>query len=392
MVGYAAQWNLKMNNKSDTKLEIREVTGRNALSTFIRIPWSIYKDDPNWVPPLLAERRSALSSRHPYFKHALWRAWIAYRNGKPVGRISAQIDQLHLKQYDTNTGFFGLIEAPDDDEVFTALFQAAEGWLRSQGMREIIGPFNLSINQDLGILIEGFDSPPYIMMGHAPAYYGSAIERCGYRPAQDLLAYGLDSGTLAIPRVMRALIARSGNRIKVRSLGSRSKEDELNSMRSIFNDAWKNNWNFTPFTTEEFNLVGKEILLAAPKSFIQIAEVDGEDAAFIVLLPNINETIADLDGHLMPFGWAKLFWRLKVEFPKSGRVALMGVRQKYQNTRFGPALAYMIINAVMEAGKAKGLERVEMSWILDHNHGVRNIIESVGGKITKRYRMYEKEL
>ncbi|MGB5290127.1 MAG: hypothetical protein WBN41_01585 [Lysobacterales bacterium] len=381
-----------MNNISDSTLEIREVSGRKALNTFIRVPWRIYKDDPNWVPPLLAERRDALSPKHPYFKHALWRAWVAYRNGEPVGRISAQIDDLHLKQYDTKTGFFGLIEAPDDDEVFSALFQAAEAWLRSQGIRNIIGPFNLSINQDLGVLVEGFDSPPYVMTGHAPAYYGAAIERCGYRPAQDLLAYGLDGGTLAIPRVMQALIDRSGDRIKVRSLGSRSNEDELNSMRDIFNDAWKNNWNFTPFTTEEFNLVGKEILLAAPKDFIQIAEVDGEDAAFIVLLPNINEAIADLDGRLLPFGWAKLFWRLKVEFPRSARVALMGVRQKYQNTRFGPALAYMIINAVMEAGKAKGLERVEMSWILEHNHGVRNIIESVGGQITKRYRMYEKEL
>ena len=381
-----------MNNISDTTLEIREVTGRKALNTFIRVPWRIYKDDPNWVPPLLAERRDALSPKHPYFKHALWRAWVAYRNGEPVGRISAQIDDLHLKQYDTKTGFFGLIEAPDDDEVFSALFQAAEAWLRSQGISNLIGPFNLSINQDLGVLVEGFDSPPYVMTGHAPAYYGPAIERCGYRPAQDLLAYGLDGGTLAIPRVMQALIDRSGDRIKVRSLGSRSNEDELYSMRDIFNDAWENNWNFTPFTAEEFNLVGKEILLAAPKDFIQIAEVDGEDAAFIVLLPNINEAIADLDGRLLPFGWAKLFWRLKVEFPKSARVALMGVRQKYQNTRFGPALAYMIINAVMEAGKAKGLERVEMSWILEHNHGVRNIIESVGGQITKRYRMYEKEL
>ena len=381
-----------MNNISDTTLEIRKVSGRKELNTFIRVPWKIYKDDPNWVPPLLAERRDALSPKHPYFRHALWQAWVAYRNGEPVGRISAQIDHLHSKQHDTKTGFFGLIEAPDDDEVFSALFQAAEGWLRGQGIKELVGPFNLGINQDLGVLIEGFDSPPYIMTGHAPAYYGAAIERCGYQPAQDLLAYGLDGGTLAIPRVMRALIDRSGDRIKVRGLGSRSKEDELNSMRDIFNDAWKNNWNFTPFTKEEFNLVGKEVLLAAPKNFIQIAEVDGEDAAFIVLLPNVNEAIADLDGRLLPFGWAKLFWRLKVEFPKSARVALMGVRQKYQNTRYGPALAYMIIDAVMEAGKARGLERVEMSWILEHNHGVRNIIESVGGQITKRYRMYEKEL
>lgn len=381
-----------MNNLSDTTLEIREVSGKRDLKTFIRVPWHIYKDDPNWVPPLLMERKEALSSRHPYFKHAQWRAWVAYRNGKPIGRISAQIDELHLKQYDTNVGFFGLIEAPDDDEVFKSLFQTAENWLRSQGMREVIGPFNLSINQDLGVLIEGFDSPPYIMTGHAPDYYGAAIERCGYRPAQDLLAYGLDSGTLAIPRVMKSLINRSGDRIKVRSLDKSNKTGELESMRDIFNDAWANNWNFTPFTSKEFNLIGKELFLIAPDDFIQIAEVDGEDAAFIVLLPNINEAIADLNGRLLPFGWARLIWRLKVKFPKSARVALMGVRQQYQNTRFGPALAYMVINEVMEAGIARGLERVEMSWILDHNHGVRNIIESIGGKITKRYRMYEKEL
>lgn len=373
-------------------LEIREVSGKKAMRSFIRVPWSIYKDDPNWVPPLMVERKEAFSPKHPYFKHARWRAWIAYRNGQPVGRISAQIDDLHLQQYDTKTGFFGLIEAIDDDEVFTALFQTAEKWLRGEGMNEVIGPFNLSINQDLGVLIEGFDSPPYIMTGHAPAYYGASIERCGYRPAQDLLAYGLDSGTLAIPRVMQALIKRSGDRIKVRNLDLKAKSAELESMRDIFNDAWENNWNFVPFTAEEFKLIGRELLLAAPQNFIQIAELDGEDVAFIVLLPNINEAMADLDGHLFPFGWAKLIWRLKVKFPKSARLVLMGVRQKYQNTRFGPALAYMIINAVMEAGKAKGLERVEMSWILDHNHGVRNIIESVGGKITKRYRMYEKDL
>ncbi len=381
-----------MNNPSNKNLEIREVSGKRALKTFIRVPWSIYRNDPNWVPPLMIERREAFSPRHPYFKHARWRAWIAYQDGKPVGRISAQIDQLHLDQHDTKTGFFGLIEAPDDDEVFMALFKTAENWLRDEGMQEVIGPFNLSINQDLGVLVEGFDSPPYVMTGHAPAYYGAAIERCGYRPAQDLLAYGLDSGTLAIPRVMKSLIDRSGDRIKVRNLDSKSIPAELESMRDIFNDAWANNWNFTPFVPEEFKLIGKELLLAAPRDFIQIAEVDGEDAAFIVLLPNINEAIADLDGRLLPFGWARLYWRLKVEFPKSARVALMGVRQKYQNTRFGPALAYMIINGVMEAGKAKGLERVEMSWILDHNRGVRNIIESVGGLITKRYRMYEKDL
>ncbi len=381
-----------MNDISNNTLEVRKVSGNKDLQAFIRVPWRIYKDDPNWVPPLIYERKQAFAAGHPYFKHARWCTWIAYKNDQPVGRISAQVDDLHLQQHETKTGFFGLIEAADDDEVFKALFETAENWLREQGMVHVVGPFNLSINQDLGVLIEGFDTPPYIMTGHAPVYYGAAIERCGYRPVQDLLAYGLDGGSLAIPRVMQALIERSGDRIKVRKLNLKNKSAELESMRDIFNDAWENNWNFTPFTAEEFSMIGKELLMIAPEDFIQIAEMDGQDSAFIVLLPNINEAIADLDGRLLPFGWAKLIWRLKKDFPKSARVALMGVRQKYQNTRFGPALAYMIIEAVMEAGKTRGLERVEMSWILDHNHGVRNIIESVGGVITKRYRMYEKDL
>jgi GNAT superfamily N-acetyltransferase len=381
-----------MNNHLDTTVEIREVSGKKALDAFIRVPWSIYKDDPNWIPPLLAERQEAFSPGHPYFKHASWRAWIAYRNGKPVGRISAQIDQLHQQQYDSKVGFFGLIEAPDDDDIFGALFETAENWLRDQGMRQITGPFSLGINQEIGVLVEGFDTPPYIMMGHAARYYGAAIERCGYRPVQDLLAYELDNTTLTIPRVMQALIDRSASRVNVRSLRRNEKKAELEVMRDIFNDAWENNWNFVPFTREEFTAVGKELLMLLPGDFIQIAEIDGEAAAFIVLLPNINEAIADLNGRLLPFGWAKLLWRLKVDFPKTARVALMGVRKKYQNTRFGPALAYMVIKAAMDAGTARGLKRAEMSWVLDHNHATRNIIESIGGEITKRYRMYEKDL
>ena len=192
-----------MNGHADTTVEIRGVSGKQALNAFIRVPWGIYKDDPNWIPPLLIERKEAFSANHPFFKHATWQAWIAYRDGKPIGRISAQIDQLHQQQYDSKTGFFGLIEAPDDDEVFRALFDTAENWLREQGMQQILGPFSLGINQEIGILVDGFDTPPYVMMGHSPRYYDAAIERCGYQPAQDLLAYEMDNNTLTIPRVMQ---------------------------------------------------------------------------------------------------------------------------------------------------------------------------------------------
>lgn len=381
-----------MSTHQTNTIDIREVSGKQALDTFIRVPWGIYKDDPNWVAPLMIERREALSAKNPFFEHARWCAWIAYQDGIPVGRISAQIDELHQQRYDTQTGFFGLIEAIEDDDVFKALFDTAEGWLRDQGMREILGPFNLGINQEVGVLVEGFDTPPYVMMGHSLPYYDAAIERCGYQPEQDLLAYELDNKTLAIPRVMKALLDRSASRINVRSLRRNEKSVELELMRDIFNDAWDSNWNFVPFTRNEFAAIGKELLMLLPTDFIQIAEIDGEAAAFNVLIPNLNEAIADLNGRLLPFGWAKLLWRLKVRFPKTARVALMGVRQKYQNTRFGPALAYLVIKAAMDAGTARGLERAEMSWVLSHNHGVRNIIESIGGEITKRYRMYGKDL
>lgn len=380
-----------MNIAEDQSIQVKEVNDKKALKTFIRVPWTIYRDDPNWVAPLIMERRQAFSPSHPFFKHAEWQAWVAYRDGEPVGRIAAQIDALHLERSGQQTGFFGLVEAPDD-AVFAKLFSVAEDWLRERGMQQVTGPFNLNINQDLGILVEGFETPPYIMTGHALPYYGPAIENCGYQPVQDLLAYELSSGTLTIPRVMQALIKRSGERISVRNLDRKNAAAELEIMRDIFNDAWQNNWNFVPFTHEEFQHIGKELLQVVPVDFINIATIDGQDAAFIVMLPNINEAIADLDGRLLPFGWAKLLWRLKVRFPKSARVPLMGVRQQYQNTRFGPALAYMTIKGVVDAGTAKGLEKLEMSWILDHNHGVRNIIESVGGEVTKRYRMYEKEL
>ena len=381
-----------MDNSTSPAIEIREVSGKKMLKTFIRIPWTIYKDDPNWVPLLMMERMDAFSPKHPYFKHAKWQAWVAYVDGKPVGRISAQVDELHLEHNNDSTGFFGLIEAPDDDAVFKALLDTAANWLKNQGMSRIAGPFNLSINHYVGVLVEGFDTPPYVMTGHTPPYYAASIERQGYQAAQDLLAYQLDSGTLTIPRVMQSLLQRSSKRISSRNLDRNNKGAELEVLRDIFNDAWQDNWCFSPFTREEFEVVGKELLMVVPKDFIQIAQIDGEDAAFIVLLPNLNEVFAELDGRLLPLGWAKLLWRLKVNFPKSARVPLMGVRKKFQNTRFGPALAYMTIKGVIDAGTAKGLERIEMSWILEHNHGVRNIIESVGGEIAKRYRIYQKDL
>jgi hypothetical protein len=374
------------------RIEIREVADSADLKTFISVPWSIYQGDPNWVPPLKIERKEAFSVKNPYFRHARWKSWVAYRRGEPVGRISAQIDQLYLELHDAHTGFFGLVEAPDEPDVFDALFNAAEAWLKEQGTQTVLGPFNLGINQEVGCLVEGFDTPPYVMMGHARPYYDTSILSQGYEKAQDILSYGLDRDMFALPHTVQRLLQRLSGKMKLRQVDRKSTASELEILRSIFNDAWSGNWGFVPFTEEEFKAVGKELFMIVPPDFTWIAEADGEPAAFIVLLPNLNEAISDLNGRLFPFGWAKLLWRLKVRFPKTGRIALMGVRQKHQHTRLGPALAFLTIQALYEPVRKRSMEKIEMSWILEQNQGVRNTIEKVGGVVTKRYRMYRKTL
>ena len=309
-----------------------------------------------------------------------------------MGRISAQIDDLYLERHDAHTGFFGLFETIDDPAVSGALFNAAEGWLRSQGMRAVVGPFNLGINQEIGCLVEGFDSPPNVMMGHARPYYDSLIKSQGYRQAQDVLAYDIDEASFNFPEKLSRLLDRMSGKMTLRQVDRKNTAVELQTLRGIFNDAWSENWGFVPFSEEEFDVVGKELFMMVPKDFTWIAEADGEPAAFIILIPNLNEAIADLKGRLFPFGWAKLAWRLKVRSPKTGRIALMGVRKKYQQTRLGPALAFMTIRALFEPARKRKMEKIEMSWILEQNQGVRNIIEQIGGFVTKRYRMYEKEI
>ncbi len=371
-------------------LRVVPVEGRRELRRFIRLPWSIYRDDPAWVPPLLMERRQHLSSRNPFFEHAKWKFWLAYRGATPVGRISAQIDQLHLERYEDSTGFFGLLEAEDEAETFRVLMNTAETWLRDQGMRRVLGPFNLSINQECGLLVEGFDTPPMVMMGHARPYYGARVEENGYRKEKDLLAYRIDSD-FELTRAMRVVIKRAKKRVHLRPLRRSFFKEEMKILQDIFEDAWSQNWGFVPFTRAEFEHMGKSFKLLLPDDQVQIAEVDGVPAAFMVAVPNVNEAIKDLNGKLFPLGWLKLLWRLKVAYPKSARVAMMGVRQRYQNSRLAAALAVMVVEACTAPAVRRGVLTAEMSWILDDNLGMRNIIESLGGKVYKRYRIYSKE-
>ncbi len=373
------------------RIRVELADSRRVMDDFFRVPQQIYADDAAWVPPLQLERKQALSPKQPVFDHLRWRGWVAYRGNRPVGRITAQIDALHQERYADDTGYFGFLELVEDDAVAAALFECAETWLRSEGMCRCTGPFSLNINQEAGLLVDGFDSPPYLMMGHARRYYGRLVENRGYRPARDVLAYEID-GDFIPPPVMVSLVAHVQKRVRLRPLERKNLDREMDLLRDLFNDAWASNWSFLPFTEREFRTMGRELTMLIPNDFIQIAEIDGDAVAFIVLLPNINEAIADLNGRLFPFGWAKLLWRLKVRYPTTGRIPLMGVRRRYQNTRLGPGLAFAVIDALRGPGTNKGIGRVEMSWILEDNLGMRNIIESLGGQLTKRYRVYEKTL
>ena len=372
-------------------LRVVPVEGRRGLRQFIRLPWSIYRDDPAWVPPLLLERKEHLSKRNPFFEHAKCKFWLAYRGATPVGRISAQVDQLHLQRYEDSTGFFGLLEAEDEAETFRVLMNTAETWLRDQGMRRVLGPFNLSINQECGLLVEGFDTPPMVMMGHAHPYYSARVEENGYRKAKDLLAYRIESD-FELTRAMRALIKRAAGKVSIRSLRKERFSEELDILQDIFEDAWSENWGFVPFTKAEFKHLGQNLKHLVHTEYVQIAEVEGAPDAMIVGIPNVNEIIKDLNGRLLPLGWLKLLWRLKVARPKTARVPLMGVRKRHHNSLLGAALAIMVVERVRRLGIKYGAKEVELSWILDDNKGMRNILESLGGVVYKRYRIYGKKL
>jgi hypothetical protein len=380
-----------MSDDESVPISIEVVSGRSLTRQFLALPHSIYASDPAWIAPLDFMKREQVSPKNHFFDHARWRAWLALRDGRPVGRISAQIDQLHLAQHGDEAGYFGLLEGEDDPAVFTALFAAAEDWLRQEGMRRVIGPLNLHINEEVGLLVDGFSTPPFVLMGHARPWYGPAVEASGYAGVKDLLAYHVRPDFDA-PRVMERLAQRVSDRVVVRPLRRGEIAADAAIMLDIFNDAWQDNWGFVPLAKAEWEETVGTLTRLMPDEYIQIAEYDGEPVAFIVALPNLNEAARDLNGKLLPFGWAKLLWRLKVRHPSTARVPLMGVMREFQHSRLGPTLAFMVIDAVRKALHARGVTDVEMGWILEDNDGMRNIIETIGGEAYKTYRVYQKEL
>ncbi|MEO6079299.1 MAG: dATP pyrophosphohydrolase [Steroidobacteraceae bacterium] len=359
------------------------------LKRFIRLPARIQAQDPNFVPALEMERLDALRpGKNPYFEHAEVQFFLARREGRDVGRISAHVDRL-VK--DPNIGHFGLIVAEDDPAVFAALFDAAESWLRGQGKSQVLGPFNLSINEETGLLIDGFDTPPMIFMSHDPRYAAARIEAQGYSKSKDVIAYLFDMGVDFPPRIRKLAQRFGAGGVTLRQIDMSRFDTEFGMVMEIFNDAWSQNWGFVPFTDAELKHMAKGLKPLLDPRLTAIAEHDGKAVAFGIMLPNLNEAIRDFNGKLLPFNWLKLLLRLK-KGTRSARVPLLGVRRSFTAGLSGGLAPFLIIDSMHKGAAKMGIKSIELSWILEDNGPMRRIIEELGAVAYKTYRVYEKKL
>jgi len=379
---------------TDGDINIQPVTDSAGLKAFIDLPNQLYRGRQGYVPLLNVERDETLNpKKNAYYQHAEGQYWLALKDGNPVGRISAQIDRLHLETHKDQAGHFGLLDATDDPAVFDALLGTAETWLKEHGAERVRGPFNLSINEECGLPINGFEHPPMMLMPFAPDYATNRLEDIGYTKAKDLLAYTLDiHEQIKVPAERLLDRVSKEARITVRSVDMRRYKAELAVVLDIFNNAWADNWGFIPFTDAEMRQIAKGMRPLIRPSLNYIAEVDGEPAAMIICLPNLLEIIEDLEGRLLPLGWAKLLWRLKTHRFQSCRVPLMGIRQEFQGTMIGAALLPLVLKSLHRGLIKESIPRVEMSWILEDNMPMRRILEGMGADAYRTYRLFEKPL
>ncbi|HWA50416.1 MAG TPA: dATP pyrophosphohydrolase [Dongiaceae bacterium] len=379
---------------SSGEIVVEAVASAQDLTDFIGLPKRLYAGHKGYIAPLDLERSETLSKRkNPYFQHAEGELFVARRNGEPVGRISAQLCELHEKKYRDQTGHFGWLDAIDDKDVFAALTRTAERWLSARGAKRIVGPYSFSSNEESGQLIAGFDSTPMLMMPFHLAHQDRRLQGCGYVKAKDLIAYNLEGAAYHAVGSSRMLDkAGADERIKLRSLDMKNYKTDLAKLLEVFNDAWTDNWGMVPFSQTEIEMAAKSMKPLIDPDLVVIAEVDGEVAGMLVCLPNLLEAVRDLDGKLLPFGWAKLLWRLKRKTLKTARVPLMGILRKHHGTLLGATLLPLMFHRLKGPFFARGLEQVELSWILEDNMPMRRVLEGIGAKPYKTYRIYEKAL
>jgi hypothetical protein len=379
---------------SSAPVTIRPVVTKKDKKQFVDFAWEVYKDDPHWVPPLKDEVHGLITpGKNPWFEHGKAQLWLAERGGKVVGRISAQVDELVQEHMEKGTGNWGFLDALDE-EAAHVLIATAEDWLRAQGMKQSLGPISLSIWDEPGLEIEGFDEDPTAMMGHHRPEYQGWIESAGYAKAKDLLTYEVDIAHWDDPKINRLIRMGENNpHIRIRQVDKSKFNQEARIILNILNDAWSSNWGYVPLTEAEIAYAGKKLKPIIYNELVRVAEIDGEPVAFMLTIPDINELTKDLNGELFPFNFIKLLWRLRKPRVGRARVPLMGVAKKLQQSRLASMLAFMMIEYTRRDCVGKfGIGMGEFGWILEDNKGMLSIAELPGARINHRYRIYEKKL
>ena len=369
-------------------LTISEVKFGKSIRSLIEVPWEIYAEDPNWVPPLKKDVKELFNPKHPFFETSVIKCWVAKRGSKAIGRIAAIINRAHIEYTGKKCGFFGFFDCPNEPDVAKALIKKAEDYLRNNGMKTVQGPVNPSINYECGTLIDGFNDPPQIAMTYNPPYHKELLENEGFKKAKDLLAYQLRTD-ITYPEMMIRAAKRAEKSLKVtyRKLDKKNWDEEVLTMWKIYNSAWEKNWGFIPMTKKEFDHTTKDLKKVVNPNLVHFVDVDGEPAGFFVVLPDYNQVLKKIpSGRLLPFGIFKFLRSNK--YINRGRVITLGIVEKYRNT----GLASLLYSKMQEDLLNAGMKEIEMSWILEDNFKMRRPLERLGAKAYKTYRIFEKEL
>ena len=367
-------------------IEIKTLHPTKDILKFIKFAWKIYKDDPYWVPPLLMDKKKILNKdKNPFFKAAQMEMFMAYKNGEPVGRIAAIKNDTHNKIHNENMGFFGFFESINNQEVANALLDKAKEWLHSKGVNAMRGPANPSSNDEFGMLLEGFEDSPRIMMTYNPKYYLDLMDNYGLKKVKDLLAYQIDNPKLLkSEKLIRvAEIARKRSNVEIKQINLKQFKSELEKVKFVYNQAWAPNWGFIPMTDEEIDNLAKELKPLVEDSLVVFAEVEGKTVAFALVMLDYNELIKDFNGRLLPFNFIKLFTQRKKI--KWARVLTLGIIPEYQKRGIDALLYYEITKRAEKIGILKG----EASWILEDNEMMTRGAEVMNGEVYKKYRIYE---
>lgn len=383
--------------ETSSRFEITDVSDAKDRAAFLELPYTAYRSDPNWRAPLRMMQSEQISpAKNPALANMTHALFLARENGRVVGRIAAVINPAHLERYKDDTGQFGFLDTLEpDDALVAALLAHVKAWLKDRGMKAMKGPFNFSINEECGLLVDGFDTPPMILMPHGRPDYAPAYETAGLQKAVDTVAFRFKFAPghivpAKIERIKKA--ARDMPELNIRPMNMRKFKEEIALVMDMFNDAWSDNWGFIPFNEAQINMMAKELRPLLTSKSLWMAEYKGDPIAFALFLPDINELAHGLDGKLFPFGWAQLLYRLKIRGQRRARLPLAGLRRAYHKTKHGMFAAIGSFEAAIWAQYQQGVTEIESSWVLEDNVDLIGLCRGYGMETYKTYRIYETTL